>query len=192
MQIKAIIIIIIWISSSLQTLEDAVESLRGRRWQHTRATTTTIDLLLSQRSKSCPEILETRLHAVPSQREQRGWRCVCGNSLQGGIACRSIKVEGLADEEDNISPPWDIFFPAACLECSDRKLAYFEAKVSLLDTLPSELDTWIRVPTTPRDGGTLVELLILELFWTGFAGKDFCKAKHTYLLVWAVLRIMDR
>jgi hypothetical protein len=109
-----------------------------------------------------------------------------------GAACRSIKVEGLADEEDNISPPWDIFFPAACLECSDRKLAYFEAKVSLLDTLPSELGTWLRVPTTPRDGGTLVELLILELFWTSFAGKDFCKAKHTYLLVWAVFRMMDR
>jgi hypothetical protein len=72
MQIKAIIVITIWISSSLQTLEDAVKSLRGRRWQHTRAATTTIALLLSQRSKSCPEILETRLHAVPSQREQRG------------------------------------------------------------------------------------------------------------------------
>ncbi len=92
MQIKAIIVIIIWISSSLQTLEDAVESLRGRRWQHTRATTTTIALLLSQRSKSCAEILETRLHAVPSQREQRGWRCVCGNSLQGGIAWSCMQV----------------------------------------------------------------------------------------------------
>ncbi len=66
-----------------------------------------------------------------------GTRCKVGLL---GAACRSIKVEGLADEEDNISPPC-IFFPAACLECSDRKLAYFEAKVSLLDTLPSELGT---------------------------------------------------